>query len=568
AELEGEGTFVIGRDLATELTRSPDAYRGRTIVPYLASALSAIELTGAGAHRRLVRAAGGGGWSLVRGDAKVLVDRDASNRLLSALAEVRAEAFPSEIEGERALAEASSKVRLTLVPQEPAGPRAVIDIGGACPGHPEDVVAVRSEPAPKMVACVPQGVVPALSVSAEQLIDLHLFALRPDEMEEIELVAGEKKIDIVRAGPAWHMRAPTEGNVDNDVGQLFARSLHDVVAEAIVAPGTPGIGLDRVRATAKIGKVDGGDDPSAFEKVEAGPEMGDGFVYVRRATDGAILKVASEAARALVPQSSSLRSRKIIDEATSRVRGVVIDGPAVQQTLRRTPNGGYSLEAPKGFAVDPGLANDVAEALAQLKAERFAADADDGSFAFARPRAKYRLELEGPKVIDVETGRSTADGVFARRVGDPAVFVLPQATVRVLDTWAVDRSYFMLDPREVRQVKIERGTERVTLVAPSGKDAGPGAQRFDIVRNAFAAARTEGVLHLGPPRKDEGFDAPLMVLVITKGAEGSSETKVVRFAIGRGDVWRDTSVFYLRREGVDATFVMAQSKLRPLLDAK
>jgi hypothetical protein len=40
----------------------------------------------------------------------------------------------------------------------------------------------------------------------------------------------------------------------------------------------------------------------------------------------------------------------------------------------------------------------------------------------------------------------------------------------------------------------------------------------------------------------------------------------VRIAIGRGDAFRDVTVFYARRDGIDATFAIAQSKLRPLLD--
>jgi uncharacterized protein (DUF934 family) len=37
-------------------------------------------------------------------------------------------------------------------------------------------------------------------------------------------------------------------------------------------------------------------------------------------------------------------------------------------------------------------------------------------------------------------------------------------------------------------------------------------------------------------------------------------------AVGRGDVFRDNNVFYVRRAGIDATFAIAQSKLRALMD--
>jgi hypothetical protein len=44
----------------------------------------------------------------------------------------------------------------------------------------------------------------------------------------------------------------------------------------------------------------------------------------------------------------------------------------------------------------------------------------------------------------------------------------------------------------------------------------------------------------------------------------ASSTIVI--SIGRGDAFRDTNVFYARRDGIDATFAIAQSKLRPLFD--
>jgi hypothetical protein len=44
------------------------------------------------------------------------------------------------------------------------------------------------------------------------------------------------------------------------------------------------------------------------------------------------------------------------------------------------------------------------------------------------------------------------------------------------------------------------------------------------------------------------------------------ETASVRISVGRGDAFRDVTVFYVRREGIDATFAIAQNKVRPLLE--
>ncbi len=39
------------------------------------------------------------------------------------------------------------------------------------------------------------------------------------------------------------------------------------------------------------------------------------------------------------------------------------------------------------------------------------------------------------------------------------------------------------------------------------------------------------------------------------------------FRIGAGDAWRGQSIHYARAEGVDATYVIAKTKARVLIDA-
>ena len=158
AEVQGEGVVVVAKDLVTELTRPRDAYRGRTLVPYLSSSLAEFRIEGAGDARHFVMGAWGGWAILLEKGTKVRTDRDAFDRVLTSLAEVRAEAFTTEAGAERALSAASDKLRLTMLPRDGALPRAILDIGGECPAHPEDTVALRIEPPPKKAACVPKGV--------------------------------------------------------------------------------------------------------------------------------------------------------------------------------------------------------------------------------------------------------------------------------------------------------------------------------------------------------------------------------------------------------------------------
>jgi hypothetical protein len=158
--------------------------------------------------------------------------------------------------------------------------------------------------------------------------------------------------------------------------------------------------------------------------------------------------------------------------------------------------------------------------------------------------------------------------VFARVVDRPEIFVLGEITRRAIETWAVDRSYFMVDPSEVRHIRFERGPTKWELDGSGrgGTDGGVAVERFEIARKVLGEARAEGVVHLGPPQNDEGFEKPRLVLSVRTVPPPPADPREIRIDVGRGDVWRDNNVFYVRRAGVDATFAMAQSKLRPLLD--
>ncbi len=348
AELQGEGPSVVGKELVAELGRPRDAYRGRTLVPYLSTTLAEFSLDGGGPTRRFVHGAWGG-WGIEYQGRIVRVDRDVFDKLLTSFADMRAEAFPEQAEAERALAEAAAKIRLTMIPEGTSLPRGFIEAGGDYPGKVDDVIVARREPAPKKAGCVVRGVMDALSMAAERFVDRQVFSLRADEMEQVALEAGGQKLELVRLGVGWHMRAPSDGEVDADVGQGFARTLQDLSAEEVVALARPeDFGFSAApRGRATLTKVGAGDGPLASETVELGAETSDGFAYARRLVDGAVLKLTRDVARALVPSGFALRSRKVIDEAPARIRQLSIESAAVHQVLRRSSSGEWSLDEPK-----------------------------------------------------------------------------------------------------------------------------------------------------------------------------------------------------------------------------
>ena len=573
AELKGagEGAFVVPRDLVTQLFLSEDTYRSRTLLPYLSPDLERLHIDGPGGERHFVRGAWGG-WEL-DGDPRIRADREMLDRVLFAFADIRAEAFLKDEEARGALAE--DHVTITMVPREKARPKGVVKIGGECPGQPESVVVVREEPS-RVAACAPKGVMRALTIPREHFEDRHLFSFRPDEIEEVVFTEGERKLELVRKGNGWQMRAPKEGEVEADAGNALARSIHGLEALRIVPDADPkALGLENPRLRANVRRATEGDDEAGVEEVvEIGAVRGN-FVYARRKVDGIVLELGRDAARALEPNLASLQSRTIVNVPLARVRRLKLTG-AMEQVIERSASGTWTLTAPAGYDVDPAVAIDIAEALRTLKAERWVADHDDGSFGLQKPRAIYELEVEdekgGSETIRIVVGEAAGGGYFAKREGQDGVFVLPRAVARKVESYAIDRAAFLIVPKEIRKVVVRAKGKSVTIVRSGERfvaegDASISPERATQIVEELGDFRIYGVVSLGAPRKEEGFDPPRLEIEIERQLAHELVPEKLKILVGAGDAHEGLLVHYARREGVDATFAMAQAQVRAILDA-
>jgi hypothetical protein len=229
------------------------------------------------------------------------------------------------------------------------------------------------------------------------------------------------------------------------------------------------------------------------------------------------------------------------------------------------------LDAPKGFDPDGVLSSDLIQALGALTADRFVADRDDGSFGLSHSTLAVRFSFkdsEGQtKEHHLRFGDETALGGFATLDDDGPVFVLPRAVRDTCDTLLINRSVFPSTPDALngltleargRSLHLEREGDHFTAVPRSALPAEKSAELLE----GLSDLRPEAALHTGPSRPEEGFSKPTLTVRLTPRV-GPTQT----LTIGAGDSWRATSVFYLRVSGVNATFVVAQSRVRALSDA-
>jgi len=588
-DVDGE-LYVITSQLASALDMRPEALRTRSFVPYLSVDLKGLSVDGEGGARHFVRAP----WTGSRGagfrfdgstpEGDVRANAENIDALLGAIGALQAESFLADDEADKAI---QKRVTITMLPKNEREPKAVIEIGGACPGKEEQIVAVRREPT-RSSACVPETVLEALVKPASAFVDLSVVGARSDEVNEVTIIEGNRTIEIARSGVGWHMRKPTDRKVGADAGNAMLDALTSLDGAKIVTGAPKDLGLDPPFATLKVTSstpVFGGDGGNVdrVETVEIGSSKGE-TMHVRRLEDGTILELPADKLRVLSPSEVVLRDAVVLDIVRTDLRELSIvttsAGGARTQRFKRV-NNVWELVEPSysGVSADTGLVEDVADALVGIKALRWVAAKDDGTFGLDKPRMVVEAKLAESaattsKTARVEIGAETADGVFARTSDDPAVFVAAHGLEQTAAMWLLDRQALVVDPAGIQRVEAKvPGGKKISAerVGDVWKAVAGDADVASTLRNTVAGLIAEGVVGNGPPDKSYGFDKPRLVLTVVADIDPSRNkgktSRTFEISFGAGDSFRGTSVVYARREDLGVTFAIAQGKVRALFDA-
>jgi hypothetical protein len=434
-QMEGEGTFVVDRALKVQLLRGADAYRDRSIVPWGASATARLEArTASGATFALERH----GASFRLAGRGLRAARAPVDRLMTVLADARAESFVDDVAADRATEKPA--VVITLVPREPATGRVELRVGGTCPEDPREVVLVRTEPS-RLSACVTRALVDAFATTEAELVDPSLLFARSDEIEELRIEPEAReapRVDVARRGAGWRERAPEQRELGPDESESV-----DALASALAASKGSDVRVassdEHMNVKARVTLVRTGGETTEVLEVAPGP---DGSALVRRADDGAVLRVPREVARRLAPHPALLRGRSPWREPFGAGSVVALDDTcgATPQRIELVDAGQtWVLRSPTGLQADPVSVAELAEALAHARADAWIAEADDGSFGLSGPGAcsvTVTLASTGdaaPRRIALTLGAAAEGGFYARTKDDPAVFVAPSSLRHALE---------------------------------------------------------------------------------------------------------------------------------------
>ncbi len=571
-----KGIYIIKSSLIRELDAPLDIFRSRSLMPYLSTSLSEIHLDGDGGERRFRRAEGGG-WRFDGMAADVNVDRDALDRMLLQFARTKAETFIDIVAAKKALA-GDLKIKITLVPKD-GSPRGTVSVGGRCPDEPSALVAVRSEPDP-VAACVPASIMFGLGMSVVSLKDYSPFYLRTDEVESITIKAGKKVLDFARKEHGYTLRAPEVAEVDAAAGDRRLNTLTGSLGELIEDADLVQLGLQPAQATVVLTRVTDQEKKAFTETITVGTPATDGSVHIQRKSDGAVLKMAPEAARALRADSSLVRELGIFDFGREDIRALELRARGNHQVLTRGESSAdqFVMTEPAGYPADHVLVLDLVNRLRKLRAKRWAADEDDGTFGFDTPAAVVRFSAQpsvqkDPKWHEFVVGARASDGYFAKESKSSAVFVISRRLVMATRALLINRDHFMISKNLAAKIRLSTPSATVQLIRQGkGFIQGPGQPRLfrsqiEEIIETLPYLLPRGAVHLGAPTPAEGFEQPLLLVDIEALPGHGGGSKARRFRIGNGDSYNFEAIYYARTSDIDATFVLPRQQVRRLLDA-
>ncbi len=548
--MNGDSPVVIGKELAVDLMKGADAFRTRTLVPYLSLALARLEVRGRVTSFAVERKGNERGFVLP--SRSLRVSRERLDKVWRAFAEMRAEAFVSDADADAATKD--PVLSITMTPKD-GRPNGELLVGGACPGQPNDVVVVQRAPT-KTAGCAPKGILEGLSVTEGWLLDTRLFALRDDEIEQARLESSPTGavLDVARKGTGFRELAPEQRDLsegESDAASTLIKDLARAEGEVIGRDASNALGHG-ITGRVTVTHAEAGEE----EVIEVGLAADEGGFFVRRRADGAVIRVSAETARKLLPRANALRPRALFSEplAGKPVRAIETRCRGLAQRVSRDGDA-FRLEVDGApLAADSGMILDAIDALSRARADAWVADADDGTFGFDLDPCFFRATFAGSgsdggggaaatRTAGVTFGADTITGTYARLDGDRAVFVAPQGLRAPLTSPFIDRHRLVVDPYSLLGIDVTRKGVRRTLDPHAKDDAG-------ILLGEDAAGILTETVHMGPPRRGEGFEDAVEI-VLRLASDGGKAS--IRFSLGVAVQRGGRPMRLLRIPGVDAT---------------
>mgnify|MGYP000254975862 CR=1 FL=1 len=563
--------YVVGKELTADWQFDLNTLRRIQFLPYGSVEVRGLEGHTPRANFSLERSEQGI-WLVTTGRRSV-AQRQRIQALFEALVDMD-DAAPTDLKLAQASQGAdSARFTLTLLPKDRSNPKAVLSFGGECPTDKNLSLAVRSEPDP-LALCIQRSFLDRLRLTPEELRGNAPFWLRSDEVEQLRIVSGAQALVLERADKAFVLKEPARSPVALEVGNQRLEAILAVRGEPLPAhaPLLAPITLIELESQSFS------DAPYFTESARLGAPDAKGTCLLERASDGALFALSEGETAVLRPDATLLKPLKVLDIPRARIARVSVKGPGFEQAFEQRTLGVFQLLSPKGFQHDASVIDAIVGTLSALDAARWVADTPAAHHGLSG-QAAWTLQLSLNKT-DPDSAKPTLPSDITLRLGARApggyyasvdtldgVFVLPTSSFETVTAWAFDRGLCQILPDWASNIVIRSSSHKLTLNARGGTWVATDElghdlrQRAEEVLEALGNLRAEAALHPGPALGLEGLSPPWLTVEATAREAGEAK---IECQIGAGDSWRNTSIYYMRRAGTDATFAIARSKAQAL----
>lgn len=463
-----------------------------------ADEIVSLDMFASGVRAKLVRE--GDVWNFVE-PFREPADGEAVRALLETLD--RADFAGAHVPGRAALADyglAEPPIRLAIGYERDGKAREQrLAIGGETPVADEVYARLEGE---EEAFAIPAAVRDLIRTPIETYRDRRLIAFDPALATNLSITRAGSTIELAKRGESWNLVRPIAGPAEDArvvelLGELRStRPVDFITTDTFHAEG---LGLAAPEIVVSVGE---GEEIATLavgrRRLDTPPTY-----YANRAGADRIFTVPQALVDRLRVEPNDLRSRRLFALAAKDAVELTHRMGSTTTTLRLSAEG-WKIEGAPETPVDQGFVKELLNRVLRLKvAEYVSLQPIPEVSGLARPNVSIEVADGSGRVEGIEVGRPEGTLTYARRVGDPEIFLIdggePVAFFFPPDEFH-DKSLYGFDPKLVRAIEIRQldpalGEETVFSLRDRGgywvlenESTKSGFQVRSVLAERFAAA--------------------------------------------------------------------------------
>lgn len=319
-----------------------------------------------------------------------------------------------------------------------------------------------------------------------------LVGLKPDEVTRIEAVKDGKSLVLAKDGSDWRLEEPVKAPADSETVKRAVEDILDQTTDYVMEEPPKDLARYGLAVPKRTITLTGKEGKKVVLQI-GDKDPGKSSVFTRLADGGKIFLMVSYAAEGLLDKTADdFRDKTVLSIARENIERIHLTGPKGAVTLAKT-GGKWSVTEPIKVPADEFSADGVADALANLKAERFAAASvtDLARYGLDKPKLTAEVHAKGGARYTVHVGKevASAGNYYAARAGENTVVEISRTTFDSLNKSVGDlRSRKVVDATTDKVVRVAVTSRKANWeAAKSGDDwkfvrpnAGKKADAIDI----------------------------------------------------------------------------------------